>query len=1055
MNMKRLITRVCMLGVSILLPTFAAAQGTTGSISGTITDQQKAAMPGVTVLVRQIETGTERTLVSDEHGRYSALSLSPGPYKVTAQLSGFRSVVRDQLTVTIGKDLLVDIEMVVGGLEEQVTVTGETSNVSLGTTTAGGVVSTQQISELPLNGRNFMQLATLTPGVITSRGTAKDFTGGFGGTQLAIGGARPEQTGYLMDGTNIADISDKAPSSMAGVMLGVDTVREFNVMTHGYNAEFGRAAGGVMSAVTKSGTNQFHGSAFEFHRDDALDSRNFFATGDPAPFQRDQFGGTFGGPILLNKLFFFGSYEQLRDRNSVTRFARLPNAAAHNGIVPVNGVPTNVGVNATTRPYLDLLFPIPDGQDFGDGTAELVHSEQDPTDEHFGVVKLDYNLGKGDTLMVRWSRDPSKSIVSQSHPQFFEHTTTDTRYLTAQHQHLFSSTLFNTLRVAANRTARTDDLTPDGISGGIPQALYFSTDPHFGAINILTASTAGSIATTPVDYKQDVYQFADTLTWSKGAHVIKAGFDLQNYHFDGTSFSRYGGTFQFRTVQEFLTLQRSATAQADRFTGNLPGTDTFREMRQWYNAFFIQDDWRASNHLSLQYGLRYDRTTTPKELSGKVAGLLDLNDLNTRPDGITPGTDLYKDPSAKNFAPRLGLAWNPWGDQKTTVKSNYGLFYQPLTTSFYRGTTFRVYPYFAGVDIRQPTVFGPGMIDVLNAGINPATVQKRSEFIVYDEKQPYMQQWNVNFERDLGHKIVGEIGYLGSKGTNLPFYGDPNTTPSQVGADGVKRLVPGATLRYPSWGRVRTRVNEARSIYHGMTASVNKRYSNNWQGQVSYTFGNAHDTWSGGQIGGSDFDNGAGSATDWWDPEAEYGPSSFDIRHTVTANAVYVVPFASGATGVKHVLLANWQVGGVAQFSSGLPFTPFESYDQIGDGQADTGLQKPNVNGPIVYTGTAAQWFDPSVFSVPAAGVFGNATRNSMRGPGLKVVDLSLFKNQKIGKYQAQFRLEAFNAFNWVNLGLPDFTIFNSGGVRNPTAGRITSTSTPARQVQIGFKFLF
>src|SRR5262249_2331333 len=264
-TMKRLITRVCMLGVSILLPTFAAAQGTTGSISGTITDQQKATMPGVTVLVKQIETGTERTLVSDEHGRYSALSLSPGPYKVTAQLSGFRSVVRDQLTVTIGKDLLVDIEMVVGGLEEQVTVTGETSNVSLGTTTAGGVVSTQQISELPLNGRNFMQLATLTPGVITSRGTAKDFTGGFGGTQLAIGGARPEQTGYLMDGTNIADISDKAPSSMAGVMLGVDTVREFNVMTHGYNAEFGRAAGGVMSAVTKSGTNQFHGSAFEFH----------------------------------------------------------------------------------------------------------------------------------------------------------------------------------------------------------------------------------------------------------------------------------------------------------------------------------------------------------------------------------------------------------------------------------------------------------------------------------------------------------------------------------------------------------------------------------------------------------------------------------------------------------------------------------------------------------------------------------------------------------------------------------------------------------------------
>ena len=217
--------------------------------------------------------------------------------------------------------------------------------------------------------------------------------------------------------------------------------------------------------------------------------------------------------------------------------------------------------------------------------------------------------------------------------------------------------------------------------------------------------------------------------------------------------------------------------------------------------------------------------------------------------------------------------------------------------------------------------------------------------------------------------------------------------------------MPGATLRYPSWGRIRTRVNEARSIYHGMTASMNKRYSNNWQAQVSYTLGNSHDTWSGGQIGGSDFDNGAGSASDWWDPEYEYGPSSFDIRHTFIANAVYVIPYAQGATGVKHALLANWQVGGVAQFSSGLPFTPFESYDQVGDGQADTGLQKPDVNGTVSYPGTAEMWFDPSVFSVPAARVFGNAKRNSLRGPGLKVADLSLFKNQKFGRMSAQFRL--------------------------------------------------
>jgi len=1054
-TMKRSITCLCLLGVLILLPALAAAQGTTGSISGTVTDAQKAVVPGVTILVKQIETGTQRTLVSDEHGRYTVLNLSPGPYKITAELSGFNTVVRDQLTVAIGKDLLVDIEMTVGGLTEQVTVAGETSNVSLGSTTSGGVVTTQQIAELPLNGRSFMQLATLQPGVITSRGTAKDFTGGFGSTQLAIGGARPEQTGFLMDGTNIADISDKAPSSLSGVLLGVDTIQEFSVQTHGYSAEFGRAAGGVMSSVTKSGTNQIHGSVFEFHRDDALDSRNFFAQGDLPPFQRDQFGGTFGGPVVQNRLFYFGSYEQLRERNAVTQHARLPNALAHQGIVPnANGQLVNVGVHPTTRPYLDLLFPIPDGQDFGDGTAELVHSHQDPTDEHFGVLKFDYNLGRKDSLLVRWSQDNSKTALSQPHPDFNEHITTHTRYFTVQDQHLFNAGLLNVLRFAANRTARTDDLLPDGISGGIPQSLYFSTDPHFGAIDIVNVSTAGSIATTPVDYKQDLYQVSDTMTWNKSSHVVKSGFDFQNYRFDGFSFSRYGGTFRFRNVQEFLTLQRSATAQADRFTGNLPNTDTFRNMRQSYAAFFVQDDWRASDHISLQAGLRYDFVTDPKEENGKVAGLLSLDDLNTKPDGITPGTPMFQNPSKKSFAPRLGVAWNPWGDKKSTIKGGYGLFYQPLTTSFYRGTTFRIYPYFTGVDIRTPPVFGPGMIDVLNAGVNPATVQKRSEFINYEEKQPFMEQWHANIDRDLGHRMVAEIGYLGSKGHNLPFYGDPNTTPSQY-VNGVKMLVPGATLRYPSWGRIRTRINEARSIYHGLTASWNKRYASNWQAQASYTYGNAHDTWSGGQIGGSDFDNGAGSATDWFDPEYEYGPSSYDIRHTLVLNGVYVLPWGQDKTGFVGVLAKGWQVGGVAQFSSGIPFTPFESYDQVGDGQSDTGLQKPNVNGPIVYTGTAAQWFDPSVFSVPAAGVYGNATRNSMRAPGLKVADLSLFKNQKVGRVMTQFRLEAFNAMNWVNLGLPDATIFNSGGVRNPTAGRITRTSTPARQIQLGLKVSF
>src|SRR5687767_6868869 len=473
--------------VSLCIPLAAAAQSTTGSISGVVTDASKSVLPGVAIVVTQAETGLERRQTSDGSGYYRILNLAPGQYTVAAELSGFKTSIRDGLLVAVSRDLRADIEMSLGALTDQVTVTGETTRLDIGATTLGGSISARQISELPLNGRSFMQLASLQSGVVISRGTGRGFTGGFGQTQLTVGGARPEHTGYLMDGTNIADISDKAPSSLSGVLLGVDTVQEFSVQTHGYSAEFGRAAGGIMSAVTKSGTNRFRGSLFEFHRNDSLDSRNFFASGELPEFQRDQYGGSLGGPILRNQLFFFGAYESLRERNAFTRFARLPNALAHQGIVPnASGQLVNVGVHPTVRPYLDLLFPIPDGQDFGDGTAEAAHSHQDPTDEHFGVGKIDWNLGKtGSTLMARWSKDVSDTSISQPHPLFFEQVGTETRYFTAQYQQVISQKLLNTLRFAANRTGRDNDLIS---TIEIPTSLYFTEDPHWGAINITNVS---------------------------------------------------------------------------------------------------------------------------------------------------------------------------------------------------------------------------------------------------------------------------------------------------------------------------------------------------------------------------------------------------------------------------------------------------------------------------------------------------------------------------------------------------------------------------------------
>ena len=962
--------------------------------------------------------------------------------------------------MTIGNDITQDLQLAVGAIAESVTVSGEVTSLDTSTAVVGGVVTTKQIAELPLNGRSFMQLATLQPGVSVSRTTERDFGGGFGGTQVSIAGARPEQTGYLMDGTNIADIGDKAPSSVAGVLLGVDTVQEFSVQTHGYSAEFGRAAGGVISAVTKSGTNTLHGSAFEFHRNSNFDAKNYFDVGDePAEFLRNQFGGVAGGPIVKNRLFFFGSFEGLREDLGTTRFARVPNEAAHRGFIPDGaGGLRFVGVHPNFAPYLDLLYPLPNGKDFGDGTAEYIHAPTEPTNQNLYVGKIDWNPNQKDAFLVRYSNDSSDNTRWEDHPDFVDLTTTDTQYSTAQWQRVFSSAVLNQLRGSFNRTAR--ELSPTPLID-IPKSLYFVNEPIFGVIEVPGLLALAGNYDDAAKYTQDLTQVSDTLTLNKGGHTVKSGFDWQHYRFYGFSHSRLGGTFRFRSLEEMLTLRRSATAQADRYLGNLPGTDTVRDMRQHYTSFFAHDDWRVSNKLSLSLGLRYEFVTVPKEQDGKVAGLLSLDDLNTVATGVTPGSPLFDNPSTSHgLAPRLGFAWSPFGT-RTSIKGGSGIFYQPLTTSFYRGTTFRQYPYFIGVDLRQPTVFGPGIQDVLAQGVGSAAVQKRSEFIVYDAKQPYALQWYLNTQQELGAGFVAEIGYMGSRGENLPYDGDPNSRPTEYLADGTKRVVPGSALRYPAWGRIRTRNTGAESEYHGLTLGLQKRLSHGVQFQANYTYSRSVDTWSGGLQGSSDYLTGSGSAVDWWDIEFERGRSSFDVPHNFVVNALYELPWGRDLTGVKGVLGKGWQFSVIGTASSGLPFHPIIGFDRAGDGQSDTDMQRPSWapgrNADNAITGNVDGWFDPEAFVLPAAGTYGNVARNSLRGPNLRVVDFSTVKNQQIGRTVLQFRLEIFNLFNRNNFAPPgdEVLLFNSTGARLAGVGRLTTLVTPARQMQLGVKLLF
>ncbi|PYR26827.1 MAG: hypothetical protein DMF92_17590 [Acidobacteria bacterium] len=388
------------------------------------------------------------------------------------------------------------------------------------------------------------------------------------------------------------------------------------------------------------------------------------------------------------------------------------------------------------------------------------------------------------------------------------------------------------------------------------------------------------------------------------------------------------------------------------------------------------------------------------------------------------------------------------------MKAGAGMFYQPLTTSYYRGTTFRIYPYFAGVDIRTVPTFGPAVQELLAQGTGLA-VQKRSEFIDYDAKQPYTLQYHASVQHEIGG-IVGEIAYLGSRGYHLPFYGDPNSVPVRLNAaDGHYQVIPNASLRYPSWGRI---------WYNGMTASVNRRFSDGLLFQGSYTYGHSSDTWSGGQIGNQDFENGFGSATDWWNPQAELGPSSFDVRHSFVFNAVYQLPFGRNRTGTAAAIVGGWQVGVIATLASGVPFTPYIGYDYAKDGSSDQTMQKPDWaagrNGANAIIGTPDNWFDSTAFVLPPPGEYGTVGRNSLRGPDLKLVDLSIFKNVKVGAQSLQFRLEVFNLLNRANFATPGSNngpsvLFNADGTRIPGATQITHTVTTSRQVQLGLKVVF
>jgi len=1003
----------------------AWAQGTGATLSGTVVDNTKGALPGAAVTIRQVETGARRALVTDDQGRFQAPALEPGSYEMTVELSGFQTIVREGLSLSVGQHAVVNVTMQVGQIGEKILVTGAAPLVE---TTRGGLsalVEERQIRDLPLNGRDFSQLALLQPGIVASASTERSLDRGMG-TQVSIAGARPNQISYVLDGADVNFQGNQSPGSAAGGLLGVDTVREFQVLVNNYSAEYGRSAGGIVTAVTRSGTNTFHGAGFEFHRNDALGARNYFAAPDSSKpsLERNQFGGHVGGPLRRDKTFFFVGYEGLRQDRGLSLVARVPSRATL----------ARADVHPAVRPYL-LMFPEPNGPETG-ASGLYSTTANEPTRENYAVVRIDHTLSEKNSLALRYSFDDASVVTPLTIPLFANNQHTRAHFFTGEFKRVVSSSMLNVLRISWNgpyeETVNVDLAT-------VNPALFFIPSTQFGLISVSGLSPLGADTSTPtlVDYKS--LQVMNTLTWVRGKQTVKIGASWTRWFNDQNSAFTRGGSYNFSSIDEFV---RNI---ANTFEGTVPGSTTERRWRQNLIGLFVQDDLSLSTRFTLNLGLRYEFITVPTEKDGRVAHMVDLMDA-----APTPGDPLFRNPSLGNVAPRIGFAWDMFGDGKTSVRGGGGAFYEPILGNIYRAYGNRTPPYFQQANIRRPTFPDPftGVVGVRN----------RLDLVQFDLENPLRLQYNATLQRELAPDMVATAGYLGSRGYHQIRNIEANQAIPDILPDGRYFFPMGRLRRNTNFESIRYRTTDGNSWYNGFIAGLSKRFSRGLQLQASYTLGRSVDEGS-QAVGSADFAN---SFQPRYGPDRHdnYGPSDFDVRHNVVFSYSYLIPTPAAWTRAAQAFAGGWQVSGIVILRSGAPFTPVLGFDRARALPRSGGAgQRPNwapgVTATSATLGGQAPYFDANAFTLPEAGFFGDVPRNALTGPGFASWDAALFKNVSIGSgYRLQIRLEAFNLLNRTNFGLPEATVFNSAG-RVENAGEISTIVGTPRLVQLGIKVEF
>jgi hypothetical protein len=1049
------------LAVVLLVP--CAFAQTTATITGTVADASGAVIPGVEVTVTNIATRQARTILTNELGRYYVAALSPGSYTVAATLTGFETVLRSGITLTVGNEAVINITLTPGQISEKVEVSADAPVVQTTNAAVAELVGELKIRALPLNGRSFDQLVYMQPGITIATGAGNSPNQGRG-VKFSANGARLTSNYFMLDGTDINDSQNFTPGGAGGQLFGVESIQEFQVLTHNQGAQYGRSMGGIINAVTRSGTNTVHGSVYEFLRNSALDAKNFFdnPTDPIPPFKRNQFGATLGGPIAKDRMFFFANYEGLRERLGLSK----------NPLVPDLATRQRTDINPAVVPYLNL-FPLPNTPSTG-GIGNYRFTQTQPTTVDYATGRVDVIPSTKDSFFARYTLDNSSKLRMEAPDHamglFAENEAHRNQYVTLNWTRTISSRVLNTARAGFNRSVTLVDLQN---MAGVPDSLSFIPGVQFGRMTIGGISICCATINDPRYFRMNNYQPSDDLSFTLGKHAMKVGFVVERFQWNTANYNRIGGDYVFDSLDLFL----QGRPRSVEFP--YPGAEPIRGIRTTMFGTYFQDDYRVAQRLTLNLGLRYELTTVPKEVNNKATFL--ASPLSTSLDRKMPF-----DPNHLNFAPRFGFAWDVSGNGKTAVRGGLGMYYDQIILNQFLNLFDRQPPNWRTVRVTAGTIPFPHPLDLI-ASVNP---QISPQTVVADDFQtPYMYQYNLTVQREVMSNLSVSLGYVGSIGKHLIQRFDGNTPIPQVRPDGVLFTPAGAARRNPTWGGLQTRRLAGFSTYNGMQLSVNRRFAQGFQVQGTYTFSKSIDTSSG--LFSEEASNAATGAANPDNFYNEKGLSNFDVRHAATINFNYSLPFGNSLAGAARQLAGGWEIGSIITLASGVPFS-LENSSNRSQNQASGAdfADRPNLavgasNNPTkgvsqgctfpigaqpgsagsrtipagAKVGTPEMWFDPCVFVPQALGTFGNLGRNTLIGPGRSTVDFLVNKHFRIREgHDLEFRSEFFNLFNHPNFADPDATtrrIFDNNGrlVTNP--GTLTQTTTPSRQIQFGLKYLF